>query len=42
LPPSQHADWLAAAGLEIAEFPLDEGFFHPHHLIVAVKRPTAS
>lgn len=42
LPPAQHAAWLAAAGLEIAELPLDEGFLHPHHLIVAVKRPTAS
>lgn len=38
LPPAQHAGWLVERGLEVAEHPLDEGFFHPHHLIVA-RRP---
>jgi 2-polyprenyl-3-methyl-5-hydroxy-6-metoxy-1,4-benzoquinol methylase len=38
LPPARHASWLAAQGLEVRERPLHEGFFHPHHLIVA-RRP---
>lgn len=38
LPPAQHAAWLASRGLEVAEHSLDEGFVHPHHLIVARRR----
>lgn len=38
LPPERHAGWLAARGLEVTERPLQEGFLHPHHLIVA-RRP---
>jgi 2-polyprenyl-3-methyl-5-hydroxy-6-metoxy-1,4-benzoquinol methylase len=38
LPPAQHAAWLAARGLEVAEQSLNKGFVHPHHLIVA-RRP---
>jgi 2-polyprenyl-3-methyl-5-hydroxy-6-metoxy-1,4-benzoquinol methylase len=38
LPPARHAGWLAAQGLEVAEYSLDKGYLHPHHLIVA-RRP---
>jgi len=38
LPPARHAAWLAASGLEVRQDPLDQGFLHPHHLIVA-RRP---
>ncbi|HEV8611462.1 MAG TPA: class I SAM-dependent methyltransferase [Thermoanaerobaculia bacterium] len=38
LPPARHASWLVAQGLEVRERPIHEGFFHPHHLIVA-RRP---
>jgi 2-polyprenyl-3-methyl-5-hydroxy-6-metoxy-1,4-benzoquinol methylase len=38
LPPARHAAWLAATGLEVAEYALDKGYVHPHHLIVARRR----
>jgi 2-polyprenyl-3-methyl-5-hydroxy-6-metoxy-1,4-benzoquinol methylase len=38
LPPSTHASWLAAQGLEVTSHFLDQGYLHPHHLIVARRK----
>ena len=35
LPPATQAAWLESERLQIEHVPLDEGYPHPHHLIVA-------
>jgi 2-polyprenyl-3-methyl-5-hydroxy-6-metoxy-1,4-benzoquinol methylase len=37
VPPTQLGDWMADAGLEVEHRRLDEGYVHPHHLIVGRK-----
>lgn len=38
LPPERLAGWLTDEGLEVTHRPLDRGYVHPHHLVVARKR----
>lgn len=39
LPPERHAAWLESEGLAVSREPLDRGFAHPHHLLIAARRP---
>ena len=35
--PAEMQSWLAACGLEVTAVPLDRGYPHPHHLLVATR-----
>jgi 2-polyprenyl-3-methyl-5-hydroxy-6-metoxy-1,4-benzoquinol methylase len=39
LSPERHAGWLEEEGLEVERARLDRGYAHPHHLLVARRRP---
>lgn len=41
VPPAQTARWLSAAGLVVDSRRIDDGYPHPHHLLVARRLPTS-
>ncbi len=40
VPPDGAAEWLRSTGLEVESRPIDAGYPHPHHLLVARRLPS--